>query len=91
MYQCQRTDDRIDRGRLDRQRGKIAFPEVALRQLCPRLGQHRRRAVDADDPVTRLRQVGAVSPGAAGGIEHRAARQRREQRMHGVLLDQEQA
>ena len=39
------------------------------RRLTARLGQHRRREVDAGDAVTAARQFEAQKPGAAAGIE----------------------
>ena len=90
MHERERTDDGIDRGGLQRQRLEIALAKRALRQILPRLGQHRDRAVDADHPMPALGQILAVAPGPARGIQRDTGRERIEQGAHRWILDREQ-
>jgi hypothetical protein len=67
-------DDRVERAVRERQRLRITAPEVELRVITPRDGEHSLGDVDAHGLGAARGRRGGDVPGAGGDIEHPHAR-----------------
>ncbi|HEY3115520.1 MAG TPA: hypothetical protein VGK54_02145 [Chloroflexota bacterium] len=68
------ADDEVKAGRRERELLGVGLLEsdrgdAERRRLAPRLGDHRRREVDADDVMTAGRELEGEEAGAAAGVE----------------------
>ena len=59
--------------------------EALHRRLAARLGQHRRREIDAGDAMPAGRQFEAEKTGAAAGVEHGERRARRDHQIEDAV------
>ena len=74
MVEDERPHDRVERGVRERQRLRIAGPEVELRVIAPRHGQHPLGDVHAHGLGPARGRRGRDVPRAGGDIEHPHAR-----------------